>query len=455
MISGQDVISDSIISPKDADPMSGLKNYPLELEHEKYVCVSADPKPKASEMQLGMFDRYLCLMWTPLLLVYENVNGRSDFMEFETMRKSLALALGRVPIMSGQLSRDALREKIVIGEGAWFCEEKTDLDFKAVKDNLSYEHPPSQARFRAAIQAIQSGVAPPVFSAKILRFPCGSVMLTLLYHHLIVDGTSMSDFARAWSLFARGEESHLVDSRLDPLVLPKSLALQKTRASESHEPPTEMIMSRIEIPVSKLLAFKSESKEYLSIDDIFNAIVWRALTQSRPSTEKTHLRRAVNIRRLITPKLPDDAFGNFVETRPSRPFSSEKLSEMSLLETALEIRGLLKSIDKEYITSLQAYLSYPKNDVEMLDGYNSSIDLISTCHARFYQHLDFHGVLPLFAKCELLAEGMLLTVAPYKDFYLAYITLRTSHALELIKNKESKSYGMNIVPVTFHQSDCE
>ncbi|XP_065867936.1 agmatine coumaroyltransferase-2-like [Euphorbia lathyris] len=272
---------------------------------------------------------------------------------------------------------------------------------------------------------------------QLTRFACGSLVVGFTAHHLVADGHATSDFLVAWGKASRGLD-------IDPLPIH-----DRTIFSPRKPPSFEFEHRGVEFKsknvikdqfnyfddrifeddisvhkvhftldfLSKLKARASvslENKSYSTFESLV-AHLWRKITKARGlgGFEKTHVRISVDGRMRMSPRIPNEYFGNLVlwafPTARVKDLLREPVSYAAKL-----IHDAIVNVNDSYFKSFIDFATYKvgKEDLTPTAEMNKSIlcpnlEVDSWLRFPFYD-LDFGGGCPYaFIPSYFPTEGMM------------------------------------------------
>ncbi|KAJ0794924.1 putative shikimate O-hydroxycinnamoyltransferase [Helianthus annuus] len=171
----------------------------------------------------------------------------------------------------------------------------------------------------------------PLLSVKVTKL-VDAIFIGCSINHMLVDGTSYWHFINSWSeMFkSKGQNSHLthisrppvldrwIPTGSDPIVnLPFSHDVEYI-----NRPNRPMLRERIfHFSSDSLAKLKAKANSECNMTKMsslqsLSALVWRCVTRARrvPADQETDCMMAINNRSRISPPLPENYFGNMVQT---------------------------------------------------------------------------------------------------------------------------------------------
>ncbi|XP_052166063.1 putrescine hydroxycinnamoyltransferase 1-like [Oryza glaberrima] len=283
----------------------------------------------------------------------------TDFFEVGRIKEAMAKALVAFYPLAGRLHVDgSSRPKIECNaEGALFVVARSELtvdDFSDLK--------PSPELRRLFVPRIEP--ASIVLGIQVTFLSCGGVALGTVLHHAAIDALSACHFLQTWSSFSRDGEAAVVDlpchdrtllrARSPPVVHPDvhSMFSLKLNLCEPLGPISTKIFT---ISVHQLAALKRICGG-MSTFCAVSALVWQCMCVARqlPLDAETCVTFPVNIRRRVTPPLPDRYFGNALVIMKVASMVRDVVLG-TLAASAAQIKSTLGRLDGEMLQSVIDY----------------------------------------------------------------------------------------------------
>ncbi|CAM0949140.1 unnamed protein product [Alopecurus aequalis] len=294
------VVESCLVVPRDETPRGGLWLSPLDLVLAKRG-------------------------HTPLVHVYGASEVADDFFDVAKLKKSMAKALVSFYPLAGRLGVDS-QGRVEVNcnaEGAIFVVARSD---HTVDDFVSDTSPSSELTKLFAPRVQPSSV---MLGIQVTFLRCGGVVLGTAVHHAVVDGSSMFHFTRTWANYCRdGEGAVVVEAppchdrallraRSPPVVHPETIPMFCSSLTMHSTPPgtsTSVLATQVfTISGDQLPALKHDCGGASTFCAV-SALVWRCVCVARSLNPDATTRMSfpVDIRRRLTPPLPDGYFGNGV-----------------------------------------------------------------------------------------------------------------------------------------------
>ncbi|KAK3150690.1 hypothetical protein QOZ80_3AG0236410 [Eleusine coracana subsp. coracana] len=324
--------------------------------------VCATPHPLVGEkVPLTIFDRAAIDIFVPTVRAY-TAPAPSN----EVVKDSLARALAQYPHLAGRLVVDDQGKRFLHlnNAGVLVVEVAVSADLADVLidgaiSNIGELYPPLP----------EENVGAPLFQVQLNRYRCGGLVMGIIYHHHVADGTAMSSFVRVWSSAARGGKDFIVPVPAPHVHDRASTAIPRATptpvfdhqniefndgSSKSYEVvPLDRIKNlRVHFTTEFVTELKARVGFRSSTFQCLLAHVWKKLTAARglDPEEFTKVRVAVNCRGRTKPPVPIDFFGNMVLWAFPR-LQVRELLNSSYGQVVDVIRNAVSRIDGEYIQS--------------------------------------------------------------------------------------------------------
>jgi len=198
----------------------------------------------------------------------------------------------------------------------------------------------------------------------------GAVALGVAVHHAAVDAMSLFHFMQTWSAITRDDgdgaavelelpchDRTLLRARSPPSVHPSALSVLCPRVvfSETSEPTATEAFTISADELATLKRLCGGASTFCSV----SALVWRcrcaSIARRLPPDAEARLSFPANVRRHVTPPLPDRYFGNALvwlgATAAARDVASEPLASV-----AERVGGAVARMDDELVRSAVDYL---------------------------------------------------------------------------------------------------
>lgn len=201
---------------------------------------------------------------------------------------------------------------------------------------------------------------------QITRLKCNSIILTLIYSHMLMDGYSYEIFQKAWKSISKGLEfigpniktinyNSLIEKQsIMPkgwIEIPKKILFNNSSNNLNFIPSSRFHFSKDKINKLKENLNneikKCDKTKYVTTDEIICSLLWKSITKNRnlDIDKNTTFIRPTNIRKILTPQLPDNSFGNLAIMN-GITLSSNEIISFNILEIIEKIQ-----IQKELYTN--------------------------------------------------------------------------------------------------------
>ncbi|KAJ4709569.1 Hydroxycinnamoyl-CoA shikimate/quinate hydroxycinnamoyl transferase [Melia azedarach] len=340
---------------------------------ESTIIRPAQETPKHS-LWISDLDLLVPAIHLPAVGFYRLSNDNSsNFFDVGLLKESMSKVLVPFYPMAGRLGRDE-NGRIQIqcnGEGVLFQEAEANCiidDFGDFSENLKL------LRLVPTVDDTNDISSYPFLVAQITRFECGGVSLGVGFNHIVVDGTSMSQFVHAWAEMTRGVPI-TNPPFLDRTVLSVGVPTSPTFNHIEYNPPPSMIMNTpaqnpesistaiLELSIDQINILRERCKGFHGSNvkytryEILAAHIWRCICRARglSNDQINTLYIPTNGRSRLNPPLHPGFFGNVVFITTSSALSGDIQSE-PLIDTVERIHTTMKRMDDEYLKSALAYL---------------------------------------------------------------------------------------------------
>ncbi|XP_044445577.1 hydroxycinnamoyltransferase 4-like [Triticum aestivum] len=197
---------------------------------------------------------------------------------------------------------------------------------------------------------------------------CGGVVLGMVTHHGVVDGTAALHFLHTWAAFSReGDRAVVRIPYLDrTLLCARNPPVVRLDTFTIFCPKIILSQAPGPVVVNEVLILRKDQLSTLnhicggkgvSTFSTVSAQVWQCMSLARqlPPDSTVRLAFMANIRRRMTPPLPGGYFGNAV-INLSVSDEARTISSGDLAYIACRIRDTLSRVDNEVVHSAVDYL---------------------------------------------------------------------------------------------------
>ncbi|CAO2204932.1 unnamed protein product [Urochloa humidicola] len=292
---------------------------------ESSLVAPSEPTPRKG-LWLSQLDLLMAYKGhTPTIYLFHsnsNVGATPDFFDVARLKEAMAKALVAFYPLAGRLGVDGSgRTQIDCnGEGALFVVARSDVTIDDIKDVK-----PSPALSRRLVPRVEPSSV--VMAVQVTFLRCGGVALGTALHHASVDALSAFHFLQTWSAFSRDgdraaaevelpcHDRTLLRARSPPAVHPDALSMFHAKLPLSD--PSGPITTRVfPIPKDQVASLKRlcSGGGGASTFCALSALVWRCACAARrlPPDAEARLTFSADIRRRVSPPLPERYFGNAV-----------------------------------------------------------------------------------------------------------------------------------------------
>ncbi|WVZ71705.1 hypothetical protein U9M48_020257 [Paspalum notatum var. saurae] len=392
------VLETTFVKPSEATPGDGLWVSPLDLEmaHAGH---------------------------TPTVYLY-SATGAADFFDVARIKASLAKALAAFYPLAGRLGADE-SGRIQIsctGEGVLFVVARADgvtlADIKDVK--------PSPELTRQFVPRVEPRTL--MLAIQVTFLKCGGVALGTSLHHISIDAPSAFHFFSTWSAISRDGDGAVLEppchdrtllrARSPPRVHPDALSTFYPRLIFSG--PARPAVSEVFVVSKGQVAALRRVSGGTSTFCAVAALVWQCACAARrlPPDSEARLTFPGNVRRRISPPLPDRYFGNaLIVLSVAGP--ARGVTEAGLDAVAGRIRGAIRRLDDELVRSAIDYFELDDEERVPMKGAlaESNLQIISWLGMPMYD-ADFGWGGPLhMSRAESVRGGFvyLMNDGPTED----------------------------------------
>ncbi|XP_047340354.1 tabersonine-19-hydroxy-O-acetyltransferase-like [Impatiens glandulifera] len=244
-----------------------------------------------------------------------------------------------------------------------------------------------------------------ILAIRITRFPGGEIAVGVCICHKISDAATLCSFMKLWSAAAKilisGETSfkELTGPVFDaPRLWPSVPGFTRPSSSLKKE---KIIMKKFVFNSSSLTRLKSELSKVEGVDIVptrvtsMMALIWHAVMNSSSEPPTNHvLALPVNIRKKMSPPLPDNTLGNVIKSVAV----ANSVGGVTLGVVLGLIKEAIGKVDEEYAKKKGVPLHEPFSKVfSSLSKMNMTI-MISWCWFPFYE-VDLGLGRPVWMTC--------------------------------------------------------
>ncbi|KAK4780754.1 hypothetical protein SAY87_016860 [Trapa incisa] len=403
------------------------------------------PTPPGS-IGLSLFDQLCPVLYVTVLFVYPPAGKGGSADKARRLKSSLADVLTRYYFLAGRI-KDGSRSVECNDEGAAFIEAKVNCTLEAM---LSKPELPVLKRLFPIDMESMEAASGLLLLVQANLFECGGLAVGVAISHKLCDGSTMSSFIEAWTRTARNPDETLAPDFSLPTLFPP-LDNRVVHNPVEELPKGLCATRRYVFDSSKVSELKrnatSAAVPVPSRVEAVSAFVWKCAANasrrsfgapSRPSV----LSQAVNLRRLLVPRLPENSVGNFLGS--FHALNSDPEAELQ------QLVGKLRASSTDYVETYPRRLQEGRESAVIavfeagekfarlmmddgLDFYNCS----SWCGFGFYE-ADFGWGRPAWVALEStdFKNSVVLLDAGDSKGVEVWLTLRVADMEELDHDQE-------------------
>ncbi|KAJ8551946.1 hypothetical protein K7X08_028389 [Anisodus acutangulus] len=282
------------------------------------------PPSTTSHIPLSVFDKVTYEAQIAIIYAYRPPTPPNTTIELG-LRKALAVYRE----WAGRLGKDEHENSVILlnDEGVRFVEASASSTLDQV---MPFKPSPYLLNLHPRLKDVKELV-----QVQVTRFTCGSLVVGFTAHHTVADGHSTSNFLVTWGQASRGvkinplplHDRTIFTPRDPPLIeyehkgVEFMSKLKKEHSlNEVHDISEDVVVHKVHFTVEFLAKLKakassmnSNNKPYSTFESLL-AHLWRAITKARGLSgfETTQIRISVNGRMRLTPRVPNEYFGNLV-----------------------------------------------------------------------------------------------------------------------------------------------
>ncbi|CAN0916561.1 Agmatine coumaroyltransferase-2 [Linum grandiflorum] len=392
------------------------------------------PPSTTTHIPLSVFDKVTYDTHIAIIYAYRPLLTKND-----KIRLGLQRALAEYREWAGRLGKDADGNSVIFlnDGGVKFVEATCPSRLDQV---MPLKPCPGVLSLHPGLKGVEELV-----QVQLTRFACGSLVVGFTAHHLVADGHSTSNFLVAWGMATRGldvgplplHDRAIFTPRKPPSFEYKHEGVEykfKNRDSNAtvewgdadSSVVDDIVVHKVHFTVDFLTKLKSKScnatnnKPYSTFVSLV-AHLWKAVTKARNlgGFESTKIRISVNGRMRMTPRVPNEYFGNLVLWAFPTTRVKDLLRE-PLPYTAKLINEAVAKVNDNYFKSFVDFATHKveKNELVPTADINKSVlcpDLEVDSWLRFpFYDLDFGGGCPyVFMPSYFPTEGMMFLLPSF------------------------------------------
>ncbi|XP_072963474.1 agmatine coumaroyltransferase-2-like isoform X1 [Typha angustifolia] len=391
------------------------------------------PPSTSEHMPFSVFDKVTIDAHFAFLYAYRPPTPPNSVME-----SGLAKVLAAYRALAGRLGEDAEGNPIILlnDEGVRFVEASVDTTHDKA---MQVQHDPSPAWLN--LQPEDGGEE--LFQVQLTRFTCGTLVVGFSMYHRVADGPAIANFLVAWCRACCGldigplplhDRAMFNKSRDSPQIKFQHRGVEFTterKTSAAGEGGTlndngNVAIHKAHFSREFLNTLKAKasfgSKQRYSTFECLMAHLWKTITRARrlPGNQQTHVRISMNGRQRLSPRVPDEYFGNLILWAYPKTKVRELISR-PLRYVAELIHNEIAKVDDSYYKSFIDFAN--SEDAKGLIAADDPEDWVLSpnvdvdCWLRFpICDMDLGGVSPFyFIPSYYPVEGQLFIVPSFTE----------------------------------------
>ncbi|KAK8640008.1 hypothetical protein V6N13_138374 [Hibiscus sabdariffa] len=321
-----------------------------EIVSRQTIKPSTPTPPHLKTFKLSLLDQIFPAIHINMNFFYPSDNTSHDFFhKSNLLQHSISKTLSLFYPLAGRLPDAATID--CNDQGAFFVESKVNIqlphfvnqpDLKLMDHFLPTTDPTTLELSNGAL-----------FLVRFTSFSCGGLAICLSLTHKLAGGSALHTLVQTWSSICRGSSNSVT-----PLLIgEKSLAPRDEFYAISatvNIPVEKFVQRRFVFSASKIAELKAKVihefhevlQSYPSRVEVVLALLWKCAVatkkQKMGSFRPTALFQAVNLRKRLSPPLPETAIGNFIW--PIMVFANEE-KDLELDEVVIQMRKCLKEFN--------------------------------------------------------------------------------------------------------------
>ncbi|XP_010247719.1 PREDICTED: agmatine coumaroyltransferase-2-like [Nelumbo nucifera] len=390
------------------------------------------PPSNTARIPLSVFDKVTYNTHIAVIYAY-----RPPIPPNATIEQGLGKALAEYREWAGRLEADDKGDPLILlnDHGVNFVEASADC---TLDQTMPFKPSPALLSLHPSLKEAKA-----LLQVQLTRFTCGSLVVGFTAHHLVADGHSTSNFLVAWGQACRGIEMSprplhnraIFAPRDPPLIefehrgveymsrnLNKVYPLFQTSADDD-----DIVVHKAHFTLEFLVKLKAKAssgsgrnRPYSTFESLV-AHLWRAITRARGLNgfETTKVRISVNGRSRLSPRVPNEYFGNLVLWA----FPSAKVKDLlrePLSFAAKIIHEAVAEVNDSYFKSFIDYASSRVKEEGLIPSADMdksvlcpNLEVDSWLRFPFYD-LDFGGGSPyIFMPSYFPTEGMMFLLPSF------------------------------------------
>ncbi|KAI5067377.1 hypothetical protein GOP47_0017905 [Adiantum capillus-veneris] len=350
----------------------------------------------------------------------------------QSLEEGLSKVLDKYREWAGRLTKDASGHPgIELNDaGAILIEAQAD-------GNLQDMWPFNPSHLLLDLIPINRGVLE-LLLIQVTRFACGGMTLGVARHHQVADGEAASEFMEAWASAVKGlpiascplHDRSALMARDPPLPVFDHKEYQKPPPKPDALTTTDhpgLVIKKLHFCAVLLKKIKSEAAKGAEEGTTYSTFVsllahlWKCITKARGLEDEegeTRVLVAVNVRKRISPPLPEGYFGNAMcHTCPQTKMKD--LVHKPLSFAAGHVHNAIKQVNNDYVRSALDFIELQQKNPVQIARTNKTVltpNLSVTSWATLpLYNLDFGLGTPMFAGNPYIPfEGLVIFAPSHK-----------------------------------------
>ncbi|XP_058069860.1 stemmadenine O-acetyltransferase-like [Magnolia sinica] len=410
----------------------------------------ASPTPHhLSRFKLTLLDQLQPPAYTPILLFYTSKEGYNieTVEKTQQLKKSLSKTLTRYYPFAGRIKEDSSIVECN-DEGIEFSEARVDGQLSEFLEQpyvevlnqmvpCNYLFPKSG---RDVLLAVQVNL-----------FNCGGMAIGVCIFHKVADGIAMATFINGWASQSHGNSDTTGPDIQSSTFFPTE-GPEPSFAFVTNE---NVVTKRFVFDASKIAALRDRPSIDLQVGrptrvEALSALIWRCIMRTRGeegSMRASLAAHAMNLRRRMSPPLPDHSFGNIIFFATSVATERECHEDMQCyLER--KVRDAIRAVDSNYIKELQKPDGISRALAALSSEVGKYVDcgidfcyFSSWCRFPFYE-VDFGWGEPIWVSSATLPVKnlILLNCTRWGDGIEAWVNMEDVYMAKFEQDQELLSF---------------
>ncbi|KAL5557741.1 hypothetical protein UlMin_033952 [Ulmus minor] len=380
----------------------------VEIVSRENIKPSSPTPSHLRNFKLSLLDQFTVSGYAPLVLFYPAY----DFSlpnRLDTLKKSLSETLTRFYPLAGKIKDDLSID--CDDEGAYFVETRVNCSLRQFLTQpdllLLNRFLPCEFDFKESYDGTK------VTNIQVNVFDCGGIAIGVCISHKILDGAALSTFLKAWSSISMAGSSKeaTIFPSFDTISLfpPDDLWLRDefkmlwdSFLGKGNSVTKRFVFDSSSISTIKARATSSSLQNPTRVEAV-SAFIWKYITAASKHKNGKHprpwlLTHFVNLRKKVTPPLPENSIGNRLWLAAARSSGDRELTEL-----ASEVRVGLSKVSVDFVKSMQG----EEGRSLMVQRYFDHVGFTSWCRFGFYES-DFGWGKPVWVSSIGLSGSVLM-----------------------------------------------